>query len=275
MYPQAFLRTYWRMELRPQIYVAMSFEEVYQSRFDKIIAPAIRSIQVAGGSLEPYRVDLSETGDSILTDIMDGITHAQLVLADVSTVGKDSRTGLPYRNSNVMYEVGLALACRHSSEILLIRDDRDQFLFDVSTIPHVTIDFSDEDAARMTLQEKLSGRLKEQNYINDARVQLALATLTREEIRSLEYLADLPPKKVWGRVRPPAGEEVDFHGMVAIPRLLEKQLIKFHGVSSEGTPYYELTPLGQVVANLVKSDLKQLMPDPKEAAEEQKGEENS
>lgn len=70
----------------------------------------------------------------MLTDIMDGIAHSLMVLADVSTAGKDQNTGEPYRNGNVMYEVGLALACRQPAEVLLIRDDRDRFLFDVSTI---------------------------------------------------------------------------------------------------------------------------------------------
>lgn len=51
-----------------------------------------------------------------------------MVLADVSSIGKDNVTGEAFRNGNVMYEVGLALACRHSSEVLLIRDDNDKFL---------------------------------------------------------------------------------------------------------------------------------------------------
>jgi hypothetical protein len=44
MYPQVFLQTFWQMELRPQIFVAMSFDPKYSQRFKAIIAPAIRSI---------------------------------------------------------------------------------------------------------------------------------------------------------------------------------------------------------------------------------------
>jgi len=51
-----------------------------------VIAPAIRGVLLDGVPLEPYRVDTSKTGDSILTDIVDGIAHSQLVLADVSVV---------------------------------------------------------------------------------------------------------------------------------------------------------------------------------------------
>jgi hypothetical protein len=95
-----------------------------------VIAPGISGITYGTERLKPYRVDLSKSGDSILTDIVDGIAHSQLVLADVSTIGKDSVSGVPYRNGNVLYEVGIALACRHPSEVLLARDDEDKFLFD-------------------------------------------------------------------------------------------------------------------------------------------------
>jgi len=75
-------------------------------------------------NLEPLRVDVSKTGDSVLTDIIDGIAHCEMILADVSAIGYDSKTGDPYRNGNVMYEVGLAVAARQPSEVLLIQDDK-------------------------------------------------------------------------------------------------------------------------------------------------------
>ena len=153
MHPQTYLKTFWRLELRPEVFVAMSFAPQYQQRFAKVIGPAIESIKVDGVPLKPRRVDISKSGDSILTEISDGIAHSRLVLADVSSIGKDSVTGQHYRNGNVLYEVGLALSCRHSSEVLLIRDDHDTFPFDVSTVPHTTIDFTAEAAATAVLVE--------------------------------------------------------------------------------------------------------------------------
>ena len=122
MHPQTYLKTFWRLELRSQVFVAMSFAPQYESRFKNVITPAIQSLIVDGRRLEPYRVDISKSGDSILTDISDGIAHCRLVLADVSSVGRDAVTGQPYRNGNVMYEVGIALACRGPSDVLLVRD---------------------------------------------------------------------------------------------------------------------------------------------------------
>jgi len=252
MHPQTFLNTFWRMELLPQVFVAMSFAPQYQSRFEQVIEPSIREVSVGDVNLRPHRVDISKSGDSILTEIMEGVAHSQLVLADVSSIGKDSKTGEAYRNGNVLYEVGLALACRLPHEVLLIRDDRDKFLFDVSTVPHINIDFTEIEKARETIKTELLARLKEQNYVNDARVQMALNSLCNQEIKLLDELLEYPPNRV-------SGWEIS--GTIfsvleaAIMRLLDKRLIKLKGRFETGPPAYELTPLGRTVAIIVKSRL--------------------
>jgi len=147
---------------------------------------------------------------------MDGVAHSQMVLADVSSVGKDSKTGDPYRNANVMYEVGLALACRQPQEVLLIRDDHDQFLFDVSTIPHMTLDFTDVAEARNSLHVALVARLRERDLVHDARVRRAIDGLSSEEVLKLRQVAEYSPTTVWG---PKDEGKVDFFHMAAIPRL--------------------------------------------------------
>lgn len=246
------------MDLKPQVFVAMSFAPQYKSRFETIIAPAIEAILINNTPLKAYRVDTSKSGDSILTDIMEGIAHSQMVLADVSTFGKDSATQQPYRNGNVMYEVGIALACRQPQEVLLIRDDTDNFLFDVSTIPHMTIDFSQTHSARQRLQDELMARLREQQYVNDARVWLAIAGLSAEELTALKQVAEYAPGTIWGR-KDTGG--VDFVAMLSTPRLLDKGLIQLAGRFVEGHPAYHLTPLGMVVAKLVQSGLREFNAD--------------
>lgn len=122
---------------------------------------------------------------------MDGIAHSQLVLADVSTIGKDSVSGVPYRNGNVLYEVNIALACRHPSEVLLVRDDEDKFLFDVSSIPHMKIDFTNAAVAMNDLKEALQARFRERQLVYDARVELAVASLTNDEVTMLKSVATI------------------------------------------------------------------------------------
>ena len=83
-----------------------------------------------------------------------------MVLADVSSVGKNTKTGESYRNGNVMYEIGLALASRHPSDVLLsFADDKDKFLYDVSAVPHMHLDFTDTEKACAALQTELLGAL--------------------------------------------------------------------------------------------------------------------
>ena len=251
MHPNTYLRTFWRLELKPQVFVAMSFDQRYQARFNNVIAPAIVAL-----NLQPYRVDLSKSGESILTEINEGIAHSLLVLADISTVGKDSATSHPYRNGNVMYEVGIALACRQPHEVLLIRDDQDKFLFDVSTIPHKTIDFTNVERAKAELHEELLGRLREAHHINDARVQIAISGLSGGEVRLLKHMASLPPNSAFGMQ-----DEGNVTGLVSVPRLLDKQLIKVIGEFEAGFPAYQPTPLGYVVAKFVEGGLPKIKAD--------------
>jgi len=266
MHPNVFLKTFWRMEVKPQVFVAMSFHKSYDPRFSEVIKPAIESIEIDGVPLTALRVDNSKTGDSILTDIMDGIAHSQLILADVSTMRTDPSTGYAYRNGNVMYEVGLALACRQPSEVLLVRDDYESFLFDVSTIPHLTLDFDDTISARSVLHQRSMERLHERTFVQDTRVQVAIAGLSSEELKALQQAADYPIGTVWGRAE---SGSVDFFGIASIPRLLDKELIQLVGTFEEGHAAYHPTPLGRVVAELAKSGLRKFKSDKQKEAKPQ------
>jgi hypothetical protein len=244
----------------------MSFAEEHKQRFDNTIQPAIEDIEIGGIKLKARRSDLSKTGDSILTDIVDGISHSRLVLADVSTMGRDSDTGLPYRNSNVMYEVGIALACRQPQDVLLIRNDKDKFLFDVSTIPHMNINFIDAGAKEL-LQAELLARLREQDFARDARVELALSGLSNTELRILTEMANLGENRV--RSWNPGGTVLSTFEM-ALCRLLDKGVIRVEGQmrvekTKDPLPAYALTPLGIVAAAHAKRGLTEFVSDAEKA----------
>ncbi len=253
VHPNPFLKTYWGSEIRPEVFVAMSFADEYQSRFDDVIKPAIEAISHQGKTLSAIRVDLSASGDSILTSIVDGIAHSEIVVADVSTIGNDSKTGRRYRNGNVMYEVGVALACRQPSEVLLIRDDHDPFLFDVSTIPHLQIDFSDAGTARKDLSGAIQGRLDERDHINDARLQLAITTLTPDELETLRSVRSM------GNA---ANSGFTITGNF-VGRLVDKGLISVRGhIQKDGQNselVYRPTRIGRVVLDNLWSLLPQVV----------------
>jgi hypothetical protein len=272
MYPNMFLQSFWRMSLRPEVFVAMSFAEPYEKRFEEVIRPAIESISWENQKLKPVRVDFSKSGDSILTEMTDRIAHCQIFLADVSTVGYDSKTATPYRNANVLYEVGLAVACRQSTEVLLIRDDKHPFLFDVSAIPHKYINFTDPKKAKKELRVELQARLKERERLSDARVDLSIATLSSEEMSMLNELLAFGPHANFGFPEPryghlshsrgsPIPNEVTLRDvllMSAMPRLLDKQIIKVVGKNQYGEPMYAWTQLGYVVAQKTRQHLRQI-----------------
>jgi hypothetical protein len=251
MHPNAFLRSFWRPEIKPQVFVAMSFDARYKNRYDNVIVPAVESVEFDGKQLSAHRVDVSKTGDSILTDILEGVAHSVVVLADVSTIGKDSVTGNAYRNGNVMYEVGLALACRHSTEILLVRDDRDRFLFDVSTIPHAQVDFTDVAAARELVKAKLEERINERQYFQDARLQMLVSSLSRDEVKLLEELAALTVEQLRGWRE---SGDVPSRRTVALNRLLDKGLVQALGRFKDGGPAYKLGPMGRTISAFMCSE---------------------
>lgn len=256
MHPHVFLKTLWRLEMRPQVFVAMSFSKEYDRRFEQILAPAIRSVEIDGLRMEPYRVDSSRSGDSVLTDIVDGIAHSQLVLADVSVTGKDSITGNSYRSANVMYEVGLALACRQPAEVLLVRDDREEFLFDVSTIPHLTVDFDDHGRAENILKRELDARIKERRLVEDARARMLAESLTDEDISALRFLCSIHRGEHRQKYD---DEEATFLEDFAKydsghPRLLDKQIVRRALNLGSGAMPFIPTQLGEAVNDLLDHD---------------------
>jgi hypothetical protein len=269
MFPNVFLNTLWRLETQPQVFVAMPFGKDYEHRFSDVIAPAIRSIERDGTCLEPFRVDLARSGDDVLTEAMKAIAHCELFLADVSTTGKDT-SGACYRNGNVMYEVGLALACRQPEEVLLIRNDSDSFLFDISTIPHIIVDYGQPHRALSAIRNSLQARLKERDYIDDTRVQLALARLGTDHLEALEWIESKLEVRPDGIMEPTLryyhgckedSKEI-FRLMLSetsrataklVAPLLTAQLVAFAGFFESGEPAFRLTPFGQAVARRIKS----------------------
>jgi hypothetical protein len=132
MYPGYFFNLFPAFPREEKIFVAMSFSPILDRRWNDVIAPAIRRVEIDGKPLEPFRVDARRVSDSILTEILTGISKSRLVFADITTLGRLGESHI--RNANVMYEVGLAHAVRLPEEVLLFRSDEDQLLFDVANI---------------------------------------------------------------------------------------------------------------------------------------------
>jgi len=132
---------------------------------------------------------------------------------------------------------------RQPEEVLLLRDDFDDFLFDVSTVPHMQVDFEDVDIARQRISTEIADRLRLQVYMKDARVERALRALIIEEFEVLESFRQYPD---FALCEPNRGT-VNFRWMIAIPRLLDKGVVELHGALDSKYPSYRLTDLGRAV----------------------------
>ncbi|UCF82008.1 MAG: hypothetical protein JSV50_12415 [Desulfobacteraceae bacterium] len=95
MHPRVFFDGFWCNDLKPQVFVAMSFREDFRPRWNCIFTPAIEEQPLLGQQLKAVRVDIRQSGDSILTEILVGVGHSQLVLADVSVTDRWEENGKP------------------------------------------------------------------------------------------------------------------------------------------------------------------------------------
>ena len=176
MYPKKYFELFSPFPRENKVFVAMSFNERFQARWEQVIAPAIRSVTVNDTPLEPHRVDTRQISDSILTEIEGGISNDLMVFADITSEGQ--LNDKPVRNGNVMYEVGLAHAVRQPEEVLLFRSDSERILFDIANV-RVNSYQPDEnqDDARNKVTNAIVEALKEINLKRHLAVKAASATL--------------------------------------------------------------------------------------------------
>jgi hypothetical protein len=233
----------------------MSFSERFGPRWETVIAPAIRSVQFNRVELEPCRVDARQVSDSILTEILGGISESRLVFADITSVGEAS--GGPVRNGNVMYEIGLAHATRLPEEVLLFRSDCDRLLFDVANI---RVNDYDPDGspigARETVQRAIMNALSEVQLQKNVAVNRALQALDLPGLnvmaRALEGLQH-PETRTMGQVLSAGTTER------SISRLLDLGLLRtevseikaadLNAPNMNGMLRYRITPFGTAALN--------------------------
>src|SRR5262245_50584462 len=114
MYPYQYFSLFPSFPRENKVFVAMSFRSLFNKRWESVISPAIKKVQRNNIPLEPHRVDSRRVSDSILTEILTGISSALVIFADISSLG--TIEDKPIRNGNVMYEIGLAHATRLPEE---------------------------------------------------------------------------------------------------------------------------------------------------------------
>lgn len=158
MHPHTFYSTLFGPTKRDEVFVIMSFASEFDDRWLSVIEPCIREDL----GLKANRVDYNTSGESIVHDILDGIAHARLVLADITSSSMRDRHGQvwPQRNGNVMWELGVAHVIRVPDEVIVIRSDSDPTIFDLTQFRAFHYDPSDVAGSRQQLAAIGKDRLR-------------------------------------------------------------------------------------------------------------------
>jgi len=80
MFPSNYFGLFQPFPREDKIFVAKSFDERFQPRWENVISPAIQNVVVNDTPLEPHRVDAHRIGGSILTEILDVVQKLEWLL---------------------------------------------------------------------------------------------------------------------------------------------------------------------------------------------------
>ena len=158
MHPHTFYSTLFEHDKRDEVFVIMSFSPEFDARWRQVIEPTIREDL----NLIANRVDYNLSGESVVHDILDGIAHARLILADItSTAMTDPQSRVwPQRNGNVMWEVGIAHIMRLPDEVIMVRSDNDPSIFDLTQFRAFQYDPTNIQQGRTILKHLAEDRLR-------------------------------------------------------------------------------------------------------------------
>ncbi|NMC16441.1 MAG: hypothetical protein GYA40_07380 [Chloroflexi bacterium] len=240
MYPREYFDTFWRNDIKEEVFVAMPFHDEFVAVWEKAIKPGIE--ENGKYHLKANRVDVTTLSGSILSSIFDGIAHSKIFLADISTTDTGKWAG--QRNGNVMYEVGLAHALRHSSEVILLKSDSAPINFDIMSILIHNYDKNNLEQAKQEIGEKVIATINNVEITKTLNVEKAVASINPP---AMTYLINYG-KYVGFSLRKPAnmGDElVAIKEYLAIQLLIEKKIIEYEPKSSnKNQAFYKWTFFG-------------------------------
>lgn len=129
-------------------FVLMPFDEEFKNVFDKLIVPAL---DAAGYDVKRADSDLDQ--QNVLKDVVRGIAHADLVVAELTS-----------RNPNVLYELGLSHALRRNT--ILITQSMEDIPFDLRTYRVIQYSTQFDTAEELSSQLKAVGEAHQQGQID-------------------------------------------------------------------------------------------------------------
>ncbi len=250
MYPNTFFNLFPPFPRNNRVFVAMSFDAQFDNRWNHVIAPAI-----INAGFEPHRVDNRNVSDSILTEILDSISNASLVIADITAIGE--LNDKPIRNANVLYEVGLAHAVRLPEEVLMFRSDSKPLLFDTY---NVRVNRYDPEGNPTGTRELIIHYI--QSSIRDVQLQRSLAVERGVRQLDLRTLGTLVKARANQISHPEGPDLVVAAELRSIERALELDMLRTEfsrgQVGQESVASlskYRLTPFGASVLQAIDAKI--------------------
>lgn len=158
MHPHAFYANLFSPMKREEVFVIMSFDSQFEDRWNNLYVPVIERDL----NLKASRVDYNISGDSTIHDILDGIAHSKFIIADITSVKMTDASGVcwPQRNANVMWELGIAHLMRLPDEVLILRSDCDESIFDLTQFRVFNIDPADVVESRRLIRNLIRERVQ-------------------------------------------------------------------------------------------------------------------
>jgi hypothetical protein len=194
MYPADILNLFPPFAHTNKVFIAMSFDRRFDSTWERVFRPAAKAVSLNGSPLFAFRVSLTRKSDSMITEIVQNIAESRLILSDVSTTGWH-RSGparpRPIRNSNVMYELGIAHASRLPEEVVIVRADNDPLDFDIAGVRVHQYPAADFKAARAVIEGLLRDALASIDQRRSIAVKKALQSLDPAMYAILQELGEI------------------------------------------------------------------------------------
>lgn len=260
MYPAELLNLFPPFPKTNMVFVAMSFDPKFMPRWTNVLCSAVHKVVFKDKELFPHRVDLSKKNDSVITEIVKNISECCLFIGDVSTnwyLFIEGEQGKPIRNSNVLYEVGLAHACRLPEEVILLRSDNDVLDFDIAG---VRVHSYDPDNVETSIEMVADLIVQALSSVDDKKrilVENTTKLLDAEMFSLLHETKDIPQPIFRTMLDvPPIAERISaINRMLGLGLLqtifneLTPEIIKgpFHGLLS-----YRITSFGKAVLGRIK-----------------------
>jgi hypothetical protein len=193
-----------------------------------------------------------------MTKILLEISEARLVLADITSIGMLDKRGI--RNGNVMYEVGLAHAVRLPEEVILVRSDKDELLFDVQGIkvhsyePDDNPQDSQELLCKLMTEALQQVELTKSNAVKETIGKLDFEcwhVLSESSVKPIEHpkMKNMRELMSFGSTRVPAIFRLLDRGLLklAVEKVTLDRLEKLGNTRGEEVFRYEISEFGKAV----------------------------